>query len=234
MLVEKLNRRHARVKLPKLGWVRFRLSRPLDGTLIRSATVIREGRHWFISFLVDDAITTPTQHAAPGSAVGVDRGVVVAVASSDGRLDNRDFVTDGEVPRTLRFTAAAGTRGETVPQSGQNARGAQWHPGAGATPTSGLLRPDRSSASRSPRAGDDRGPQDQPDDSLGERKHRGTRNQRQGQIRPQPRHLVQGVAPVHAGTVVGGPLHRDPCRDRAAASHFATLLDLWAGGPEIP
>jgi putative transposase len=103
MLVEKLNRRHARVKLPKLGWVRFRLSRPLDGTLIRSATVIREGRHWFISFPVDDAITTPTQHAAPGSAVGVDRGVVVAVASSDGRLDNRDFVTDGEVPRTLRL-----------------------------------------------------------------------------------------------------------------------------------
>ncbi len=29
--VEKLNRRHARVKLPKLGWVRFRATRSLDG-----------------------------------------------------------------------------------------------------------------------------------------------------------------------------------------------------------
>lgn len=83
MVIERLNRRHARVKLPKLGWVRFRLSRSLEGALIRSATVTREGRHWFISFLVDDAITTPTQHAAPHSAVGVDRGVVVAAASSD-------------------------------------------------------------------------------------------------------------------------------------------------------
>lgn len=73
MVVEKLNRRHARVKLPKLGWVRFRLSRSLEGVLIRSATVTREGQHWFVSFLVDDAITTPTQHAAPGTAVGVDR-----------------------------------------------------------------------------------------------------------------------------------------------------------------
>src|SRR5215217_2118883 len=83
MVVEKLNRRHARVKLPKLGWVRFRLSRPLEGARIRSATLTREDGHWFVSFLVDDAITTPTQHAAPGSAVGLDRGVVVAVASSD-------------------------------------------------------------------------------------------------------------------------------------------------------
>ena len=103
MVVEKLNRRHARVKLPKLGWVRFRLSRTLEGALIRSATVSREGRHWFVSFLVDDAITTPTQHAAPGTAVGVDRGVVVAAASSDGCLANRDFVTDAERLRLLRL-----------------------------------------------------------------------------------------------------------------------------------
>ena len=48
MTVEKLNRRHARVKLPKLGWVRFRLSRPLDGAVIRSATLTRAGKHWFV------------------------------------------------------------------------------------------------------------------------------------------------------------------------------------------
>lgn len=103
MVVERLNRRHARVKLPKLGWVRFRLSRRLDRAAIRSATLTREGEHWLMSLLVDDGITTPTQHAAPGTAVGVDRGVAVAVATSDGRLRNRDFLTAGERRRALRL-----------------------------------------------------------------------------------------------------------------------------------
>ena len=103
MVVEQLNGRHARVKLPKLGWVRFRLSRPLDGALIRSATLTRDGAHWYVSFLVDDGQSTPDVHAAPGTAVGVDRGVVVAVATSDGRLVNRDFLTDGERRRGLRL-----------------------------------------------------------------------------------------------------------------------------------
>jgi putative transposase len=101
MVVEKLNRRHARVKLPKLGWVRFRLSRPLDGALIRSATLTREGRHWFVSFLVDDQEVTPPVHTAPDSAVGVDRGVVVAVATSDGQLRDRGVLSDGERRRAL-------------------------------------------------------------------------------------------------------------------------------------
>ena len=45
----------------------------------------------------------PDVHAAPGTAVGVDRGVVVAVATSDGRLVNWDFLTDGERRRGLRL-----------------------------------------------------------------------------------------------------------------------------------
>ena len=56
MAVEKLNRRHARVKLPKLGWVKFRMSRPLDGETIRSATLSKAGKQWFVSFLVDDGV----------------------------------------------------------------------------------------------------------------------------------------------------------------------------------
>ena len=78
--------RHGRVKLPKLGWVTFRMSRPLDSVVIRSATVAREGRHWFVSLLVDDGKTTPQAHAAAGVTVGVDRGVAAAIATSDGVL----------------------------------------------------------------------------------------------------------------------------------------------------
>ena len=74
MELQKLNRGKAQVKLPKLGWVKFRASRSLDGETIRSATLTREGNHWFVSFLIDDGHTTPEVHARPGTAVGVDRG----------------------------------------------------------------------------------------------------------------------------------------------------------------
>lgn len=66
--VERLGRRWGRVKLPKLGWIRFRWSRALGG-VIRSATVSRKAGHWFVSFLVDDHAVTPERHAMPDTAV---------------------------------------------------------------------------------------------------------------------------------------------------------------------
>jgi putative transposase len=54
-----------------------------------------------VSFLVDDGDATPPVHAVPGSAVGVDRGVVVAVATSDGQLRDRRFLSGGERRRAL-------------------------------------------------------------------------------------------------------------------------------------
>lgn len=101
MSVEKLNRRHARIKLPKLGWVKFHASRSLDGERIRSVTLTREGRHWFLSVLVDDGRQTPETHASSGAAVGVDRGVVVAIATSHGELIDRQFVSPGERRRAV-------------------------------------------------------------------------------------------------------------------------------------
>ncbi|WP_442931874.1 RNA-guided endonuclease InsQ/TnpB family protein [Mycobacterium sp. 050128] len=103
MALERLNRRHARVKLPKLGWVKFRQTRSLRAETIRSATLAREAQHWYVSLLVDDGIATPSAHAVPGSAVGVDRGVVVAVATSTGEPLDRAFVTEGERCRALRL-----------------------------------------------------------------------------------------------------------------------------------
>ncbi len=101
MTVEKLNRRHGRVKLPKLGWVKFRLSRSLQGVVIRSATLTREGRHWFVSFLIDDGVQAPQAHAVAGAAVGVDRGVAAAIATSDGNLIDRELLTAGERRRAV-------------------------------------------------------------------------------------------------------------------------------------
>jgi putative transposase len=103
MAVEQLNGRHGRVKLPKLGWVKFRLTRSLHDVVIRSATLTKQGRHWYLSLLVNDGIEAPTDHAAPDTAVGVDRGVAVAVATSAGELLDRAFVTEGERRRALRL-----------------------------------------------------------------------------------------------------------------------------------
>ncbi|MFI9772434.1 RNA-guided endonuclease InsQ/TnpB family protein [Streptomyces sp. NPDC052415] len=100
--VERLGRKWGRVKLPKLGWVRFRWSRPLGGE-IRSATVSRKGGHWFVSFLVDDSHVTPEQHAMPNTAVGIDRGVKTAAVTSDGEFHDRSFITDGERSRYRRL-----------------------------------------------------------------------------------------------------------------------------------
>ncbi|MFE1594957.1 RNA-guided endonuclease InsQ/TnpB family protein [Nocardia sp. NPDC058705] len=95
--VERLGKRWGRCKLPKFGWVRFRWSRPLGGA-VRSATVSSDGHHWSVSFVVDDGRITPGRHPC-ATAVGVDRGVVVALACSDGTLRDRQFRTSGEARR---------------------------------------------------------------------------------------------------------------------------------------
>ncbi len=43
------------VRLPKLGWVRSRWTRPVGGT-IRNATVLRDGGRWYVSFCVEDGV----------------------------------------------------------------------------------------------------------------------------------------------------------------------------------
>ncbi|MEV6839544.1 transposase [Streptomyces sp. NPDC051133] len=100
--VERLGRKWGRVKLPKLGWVRFRWSRPLGGE-IRSATVSRKKGRWLVSFLVDDQAATPEQHATPSTAVGIDRGVKAAAVTSDGEFFDREFIRPGEAARYRRL-----------------------------------------------------------------------------------------------------------------------------------
>ncbi|RVU28193.1 transposase [Streptomyces antnestii] len=100
--VERLGRKWGRAKLPKVGWVRFRWSRPLGGE-IRSATVSKKSGHWFVSFLVDDQAVTPERHAMPGTAVGIDRGVKTAAVTSDGDFHDREFITAGEAGRYRRL-----------------------------------------------------------------------------------------------------------------------------------
>lgn len=86
--IERISRRWGRVFLPKFGWVKFHMSRTLGGR-VKSATVTRDGRHWFISFLIDDGLSQVSEHARPDRHAGVDRGVITAAVTSDGEFFDR-------------------------------------------------------------------------------------------------------------------------------------------------
>ena len=116
MRVQRLSKRWAQVNLPKFGQVRFRWTREPGGQ-IRSATLTREGVHgdWYISFLVEDGILKATGDPAL-PAVGIDRGVVVALALSDGRMLNQHFATAREESAIVRLQRkAARQHGPRVP-----------------------------------------------------------------------------------------------------------------------
>jgi putative transposase len=81
--IEQLSGRWAGIQIPKAGTVRFRMSRPIPKGA-KSCRVKRDhsGR-WHVSF---PGPQPPVQRCPTGAAVGLDRGVAVAVATSEGDL----------------------------------------------------------------------------------------------------------------------------------------------------
>jgi len=71
-----------RIRLPKLGWMRFRKSRELQGAL-KAVTVSYNGKHWFVSIRCEVDVPDPVHSFT--TAVGVDRGISILAACSDGR-----------------------------------------------------------------------------------------------------------------------------------------------------
>jgi transposase len=78
--VEQINRRWSRVLVPKVGWVRFRRSRALADWKSYRVTLDPSGR-WHIAFAV---IPVPVKGPGDDSVVGIDRGVTITLALSDG------------------------------------------------------------------------------------------------------------------------------------------------------
>ncbi|HVC71631.1 MAG TPA: transposase [Acidimicrobiales bacterium] len=79
--VARVNRRWATLGVPKLGPVRFRLSRPLpeDFGMVR-ITLDRAGR-WHVSFTAPQPVL---ERSATGRSIGLDAGVVATFTGSDG------------------------------------------------------------------------------------------------------------------------------------------------------
>src|SRR5208282_2727288 len=81
--VRRLSRHVGEVRIPKIGWVRFRWSRAIPaGAKSYRVTCDRAGR-WHLAFA---AIPEPIPAPGNGEVVGVDRGVTVSAALSTGEL----------------------------------------------------------------------------------------------------------------------------------------------------
>lgn len=71
---------NGRVKVPKLGWLRYRNSRSILGN-VRSATVSQRAGKWYVSILTAREVEQPVPN---GPAVGIDVGVARFATLSDG------------------------------------------------------------------------------------------------------------------------------------------------------
>ena len=81
--VRRVSRHVGQVRVPKVGWVRFRWSRAVPpGVKSYRVTTDRAGR-WHVAFA---AVPEPVPAPGNGQTVGIDRGVAVAAALSTGEL----------------------------------------------------------------------------------------------------------------------------------------------------
>jgi putative transposase len=76
-----LDQVNSRIRLPKIGWVRYRNSRDVLGQ-IRNATVSESCGKWFVSVSTLQEIKVP-EHPSK-SSIGLDWGVVNFITASDG------------------------------------------------------------------------------------------------------------------------------------------------------
>jgi putative transposase len=72
-----------KIYLPKIGWVKFRKSREIVGT-IKNVTVSKTAGKWYVSIQVERAEVEPKHPSV--SAVGIDLGVALFATLSDGQV----------------------------------------------------------------------------------------------------------------------------------------------------
>ena len=77
----KLDQANSRIFLPKLGWLRYRNSREVLGT-VKNVTASLSGGKWFISIQTERHVAEPVHPAS--SIVGIDMGIIRFATLSDG------------------------------------------------------------------------------------------------------------------------------------------------------
>ncbi|MEK7352729.1 MAG: transposase [Nitrospirota bacterium] len=77
----RLDQSHSRIFLPKLGWLRYRNSRDVLGT-VKNVTVSQSNGTWFVSIQTERAVEQPVHPAT--SIIGIDMGIARFATLSDG------------------------------------------------------------------------------------------------------------------------------------------------------
>ena len=77
----KLDQGNSRIFLPKLGWLRYRNSREVLGT-VKNVTVSLSGGKWFVSIQTEREVAQPVPQST--TAVGIDMGIARFATLSDG------------------------------------------------------------------------------------------------------------------------------------------------------
>jgi putative transposase len=76
-----IDQANSRIKLPKLGWMRYRNSRDILGTA-KNITLSQSGGKWFASIQTEREVAQPVPKAT--SAIGIDVGITRFATLSDG------------------------------------------------------------------------------------------------------------------------------------------------------
>jgi putative transposase len=99
--VQPFNRRWAELHVPKLGFVRFRLSRSLPATYGMARISLDRAGRWHVSFAAPQPAFART---GTGEAVGLDMGIVHSVSTSSGaHHDMGTLLSPGEAQRKRRL-----------------------------------------------------------------------------------------------------------------------------------
>jgi putative transposase len=101
--IKHLNGKWSAVRVPKIGWVKFRDTRPMRGKLV-NLTITKDACNWHASFACEIESAAPPNALPP---VGIDRGIANTLALSTGEMMSTPDLTrlERRKRRTQRILA---------------------------------------------------------------------------------------------------------------------------------
>lgn len=105
------SRTWAQIAVPKLGWVKFKLSRALPVGKLGMARITRSpsGR-WHVSFPAPQPMVADAGRT--GRSIGIDRGVATTIATSDGQMFRAPKIGKREQAKLARLQREKSRRGK--------------------------------------------------------------------------------------------------------------------------